>query len=133
MLKTSTSIERDIIELLRGSELLEELRGTLYRAGLRPADATSEDAVLHFLTGRDEQIQEGFVMLTLYVPHLPLSRPLPDYERIDLLQRLVLRWLPTTATSSYLITTDGTPAAIPAPGAPYHLITARLRYRRLST
>ena len=70
MKKTEIQIERDFYQLIKNSRLGAEIRGTVYRSEMRPADATCEDLIVKFLAGTDEQIQRGTVILNLYVPDI---------------------------------------------------------------
>ncbi len=58
-IKTEKQVERDFFTFIRESELGRGIRGTVYRPEMRPADADTEDLVVKFLAGLDEQIQSG--------------------------------------------------------------------------
>ena len=72
-IKTESAIERDFLQLLKDSSLASELRGRIYRDEMRPADAKTEDVVFKFIAGTDAQIQEGIVVVNIYVPDLKRS------------------------------------------------------------
>ena len=57
MEKTAKQIEKDVFRIMRNSELKNVIGGKFYRAGMRPKNAKTEDVVVKFLTGIDEQEQ----------------------------------------------------------------------------
>ena len=57
--KTETEIERDFYRLVKASPLAAAISGSLYRKGMRPRNAQTEDIVVTFLSG--EESQEHFV------------------------------------------------------------------------
>lgn len=68
MRKTGGEIEKDLYTLIKNSAVKTDITGSLYRQGMRPLNAKTEDAVVSFLAGIDGQIQEGILNLNLYVP-----------------------------------------------------------------
>lgn len=69
-MKTGQQIVTDMIALLRGTELPNEIGGDIYRAGTRPKDSTAEDCVVIFTTADADQFQEGVITLNIYVPDI---------------------------------------------------------------
>lgn len=65
--KTGAEIESDVYNIIKTSALKTAITGTLYRDGLRPLGAITEDIVVSFLTGIDDQIQSGVVNVNIYV------------------------------------------------------------------
>ena len=49
--KTENQIERDFFSFVKGSNLGKALLGGVYRSGMRPNDAKTEDLVIKFLAG----------------------------------------------------------------------------------
>ena len=70
MRKTASEIEDDVFALINASALKTAITGTIYREGMRPLNAKTEDAVISFLTGLDGQIQTGVVTLNIYTPDI---------------------------------------------------------------
>jgi len=70
MNKTGSEIEGDVFTIIKNSVLATALHGTIYREGMRPNGATSEDAIVTFITGLDSQIQTGALNLNIYVPDI---------------------------------------------------------------
>jgi len=67
MRKTGGEIEADVYAIIVASALKAAITGTIYKDGMRPINATSEDAVVSFMTGLDNQIQTGILNLNIYV------------------------------------------------------------------
>ena len=73
--KTEKRIERDFYEFVTKSELAKAVSGKVYRKGMRPPESDKEDIVVKFLSGVDEQVHSGIVVLNIYVPYISvLSR-----------------------------------------------------------
>ena len=68
MIKTEQQIERDFYSFIKESSLGKAIKGSIYRPDMRPADAKTEDLVVKFYTGIDEQIQSGTVIIDIYIP-----------------------------------------------------------------
>lgn len=134
MKKTEIQIERDFYQLIKNSALGAELRGTVYRSEMRPADATDEDLIVKFLAGTDEQIQRGVVILNLYVPDILYTdgRKVADKQRIGVLQERILEFVETCEDTDYWITADSTPYTDYNADIEQHLIIARLKFQRIS-
>lgn len=134
MKKTEIQIERDFYQLIKNSRLGAEIRGTVYRSEMRPADATGEDLIVKFLAGTDEQIQRGTVILNLYVPDINFKdgRKVADKKRIGVLQAMIIDFIETCDDTDYLIASDGTPYSTMNPDIEQHLIVARIKFQRIS-
>lgn len=129
MIKTQMEIEGDFYQMITDSELGKSLRGHLYRHGTRPANASSEDGVLAFLTGVDAQFQKGIVILNIYVPNIePRVR---DFGRIEELQGLVRDFVRFNA-SEYAIETEQTPFCEDIDDINQTCIVARLRFMHIA-
>ena len=131
MEKTAKQIEQDIFRIIKDSDLSIAITGEVYRSGMRPTGATSEDAVVKFLSGIDEQEQSGVVIVNVYVNDIPLYGELvEDVPRVDELESVVNEVLSSLDDTEYLLEKDGTPHSFPAKGIKQHFINVRLRYRR---
>lgn len=129
--KTETQIERDFYSMLKTSSLGTELKGSIYRDEMRPANAKTEDLVLKMIAGTDEQIQEGIIVCNIYVPDVLQKggKPVKDFDRIGKLQAKALELI--GCTSEYKIRTDGSPVTIAVDGIAQHMINLRLRFERI--
>ena len=134
MIKTEQQIERDFYSFIKDSSLGQAVKGGIYRAEMRPADATTEDLVIKFLSGTDEQVQTGVVVINLYVPDITSSdgRKVKDATRIAELEELILSFVDDNADTEYWLRTDGTPTSMYNEEISQHLIYARIKFNRIS-
>ena len=132
--KSSKKIERDIFRMLKNSDLSEAIGGKFYRDGMRPMDATGEDAVVKFLTGTDTQEQNGVVLLHVYVPDRDIygnGALVEDIGRVEALEDVIIEALDTINSTEYIIKRDGTPQSyVSQDYNGQHFINARISYRR---
>lgn len=78
MIKSELQIEQDIYNLLKG-ELKSMISGNVYKNGMRPIDAQTEDAVIAVSDASADQIQLGHVQINVYVPDI---NDMPDKARM---------------------------------------------------
>ncbi len=136
MEKTEKQIEKDVYRIIRDSELKAAVGGKVYRDGMRPKDAKTEDIVVKFLTGIDGQEQSGIVLVHIYVPDIKSpsgdGELVPNITRIDQLEDTVNTLLASLEDTEYLFEKDETPKSYPAEGIRQHFINVRLKYRRIT-
>ena len=134
MIKTETQIERDFYSFVKNSNLGKAIRGTVYRSEMRPTDATTEDLIVKFLAGLDEQVQTGVVIFNLYVPDIPYTdgRMVPDRKRIGELQELILSFVETAGGTEYWLSTDATPTTMRNEDIEQHFIYTRIKFNRIT-
>lgn len=134
-IKTEKQVERDFFTFIRESDLGRGIRGTVYRDGMRPANADTEDLVVKFLAGLDEQIQSGVVIINIYVPDKPYGtsgRKVEDMGRVEELEALVRDFVNDNPNTEYRMQTDGTPRSTEVENIEQHLIYARIKFNRLA-
>ena len=66
-------MERYIYRLMKASALAAVIDGDVYRHGMRPRDAKSEDIVVRLVSGNLGQHQQGEVEIIVYVPQLSVG------------------------------------------------------------
>lgn len=132
--KTPSQIERDFYALINASNLGRSIKGKVYRPGMRPANATSEDIVVKFLAGEDEQVQTGVVICNVYVPDIAGTdgRMVIDHERIATLEELAIDFVNGSSQTEYLLKTDGSMSTYYNEEIEQHLINVRIRFQRLN-
>lgn len=132
-MKTEMQIERDFFTFIKNN-IGENIRGGVYRSEMRPANATSEDAVVKFLAGIDAQVQTGIVLLHVYVPGItmPDGHNVADKIRIGEIEETIIDFVNNNDNTEYLIETDGTPYASFNNEIGQHLIVARLKFQRIT-
>lgn len=132
--KTEIEVERDFYSFIVNGSLGNAIRGSVYRPDMRPANATTEDLIVKFLAGLDEQIQTGVVILNLYVPDTKNQdgRLVRDAARIGILQKAIRSFVDDNDNTEYWMETDGTPTSMKNEEIGQWCITARIHFRRLS-
>lgn len=133
MIKTANDIERDFYQFVKNSELGNAIRGEVLRDGMREDNAKSEDLIVKFLAGLDEQVQTGIVLIHIYVPNKTISnRNVRDTARIGELERLVRDFVDTAGGVEYWLETDTTPKSIEVENINQWLVIARIKFKRLT-
>ena len=132
--KTEIEVERDFYSFIRNGSLGNAIRGEVYRPDMRPANAKTEDLIVKFLAGLDEQIQTGVVILNIYVPDTKNSdgRMVRDAARIGELEGAIRSFIDGNDETEYWMESDGTPTSIKYEEIGQWCITARIHFRRIS-
>ncbi|WP_337793650.1 hypothetical protein [Phocaeicola plebeius] len=133
--KTEKRIERDFFEFVSNSELAKNISGMVYRKGMRPVGSDKEDIVVKFLSGIDEQIQSGIIVLNIYVPDTTIrstGAKVEDIKRVEELEELALSFIEENDSTEYELSKDGTPKSLEAEGIEQHFIQVRIKYRRIT-
>lgn len=133
MSKTENQIERDFYSIANNT-LGKLIRGTVYRRGMRPDNAKTEDCIAKFLGGVDEQIQTGTVVLNIYVPFIAYQdgRRGEDLNRIGELEEHVKKAISEIDNTDYDISTETTPQSYKMDDIEQTIIAVRLRFQRLN-
>ena len=132
--KTEIEVERDFYSFIRNGSLGNAIRGEVYRPDMRPSNAKTEDLIVKFLAGLDEQIQTGVVILNIYVPDTKNSdgRMVRDAARIGELEGAIRDFINENDETEYWMESDGTPTSIKNEEIGQWCITARIHFRRIS-
>lgn len=133
--KTEKRIERDFFEFVSNSELAKNISGMVYRKGMRPVGSDKEDIVVKFLSGIDEQIQSGIIVLNIYVPDTTIrstGAKVEDIKRVEELEELALSFIEENDSTEYELSKDGTPKSLETEGIEQHFIQVRIKYRRIT-
>ena len=132
--KTEIEVERDFYSFIRNGSLGNAIRGEVYRPDMRPYNAKTEDLIVKFLAGLDEQIQTGVVILNIYVPDTKNSdgRMVRDAARIGELEGAIRSFIEGNDETEYWMESDGTPTSIKNEEIGQWCITARIHFRRIS-
>lgn len=133
--KTEKRIERDFYELVTKSELAKSISGKVYRKGMRPPESDKEDIVVKFLSGLDEQVQNGIVVLNIYVPDKPIlstGAKVEDIRRVEELEELAKSFIENNDSTEYDLSKDGTPKSLEAEGIEQHFISLRIKFKRVT-
>lgn len=134
MEKTEKQIEKDVFRIIRDSELKAVIGGVVYRDGMRPKNAKTEDIVVKFLTGIDGQEQSGIVLIHIYVPNIKSpsgdGELVPNITRIDQLEEIANNVLASLDDTEYLFEKESTPKSWPVEGIEQYFINVILKFRR---
>ena len=133
--KTEKRIERDFYEFVTKSELAKAVSGKVYRKGMRPPESYKEDIVVKFLSGVDEQVQSGIVVLNIYVPDISVrsrGAKVENIKRIDELEELAVSFIEGNDSNEYDLEKDGTPKSLEAEGIEQHFISVRIKFKRIT-
>lgn len=133
-IKTEIEVERDFYSFIKNGSLGNTIKGSVYRPDMRPANAKTEDLIVKFLAGLDEQIQTGVVILNIYVPDAKNTdgRMVRDAARIGVLQAAIRDFVDKNDETEYWMETDGTPTSMKNEEIGQWCVTARIHFRRIS-
>lgn len=133
-IKTEIEVERDFYSFIKNGSLGNTIKGSVYRHDMRPANAKTEDLIVKFLAGLDEQIQTGVVILNIYVPDAKNTdgRMVRDAARIGVLQAAIRDFVDKNDETEYWMETDGTPTSMKNEEIGQWCVTARIHFRRIS-
>jgi hypothetical protein len=134
MAKTGQQIENDVYGFLAESSLPSLINGTVYKYSKRPKDSHLEDAVVRFVSGFDNQIQSGTVVIDIYVPDFdPYNDGIfrKDDIRCEQLEAAASAWAEslTADKSDYLFRKTQTVYTEEKADIHQHFVTVKLRYR----
>lgn len=138
MIKTGRYIEDDIFQMVRESPLSSFVDGGVYKQGLRPFGSESEDIIVSFSAGSDGQTQAGMVAVNIYVKDINVGSQdgalLPDTSRLRAVEEKLAETIISIDEQSYEydITTESTVQSFEVPDLGQHVVTALLRYRRIT-
>lgn len=131
-IKTEKHIEKDIFRIIKASPINTMIGGTLYRKGMRPRNAKTEDAVVAFLSGLDGQFQTGVVLLNIYVPMTQnaSSDKITDISRVETLEAAVKDFFDECSEVNYLFELRETPYSEDLDEIEQTRINVRIHYTR---
>ena len=131
-IKTEKQIEKDIFRIIKASPINTMIGGTLYRKGMRPRNAKTEDAVVAFLSGLDGQFQIGVVLLNIYVPMTQnaSSDKITDISRVETLETAVKDFFDECSEVNYLFELRETPYSEDLDEIEQTRINVRIHYTR---
>lgn len=134
MTKSEKRIESDLFKLIVSSPLAKMVSGKVYRKGMRPEGATTEDIVVKFLAGAEGQIQSGVIVVNVYVPDIAsktLKRKVENTARVEQIEDAVIDFVSGCTDTEYLYELDETPYSLAVEGIDQHVIYSRIHYQRV--
>lgn len=91
MIKTGSQVATDFFHFVKGSPLAGMVGGSVYKGPTRPLNQVAEDIVVRFLAGTDAQIQNGVVIVNVFVPNLRNGSP--NLGRCEEIETAAAEWL----------------------------------------
>lgn len=138
MIYTGNEIVNLVYGLLNSeySQLKGFIGGLLYKRGTRPANSTAEDAVIGFLSGTAEQVQQGFIVLNVYVPNIKTKGGyamcnISRCQAVEALLTTIPDWL--TQRCDVRFETSDMICTIEEPELGQHFVSLKMRFKVLST
>jgi hypothetical protein len=137
MTRTGQQIENDIYGLLKNSPMKSFISGEVYKYGMRPRDSKVEDAVVKFVTGLDDEIQTGVVVVNIYVPDIDAFQNGVMVRNISRCTEIEVRaneWVKslTAGTTDYLFSLAQTIYTEEEPEINQHFVTVRIKFSLLT-
>lgn len=134
-IKTETQIEKDFYRFVKSSPIASAIGGQVLRDGMRARNARTEDAVVVFNSGFDGQIQDGVVVLNVFVPKKVFGKdtePVKDIARVDALEQIIRDWLDSWNDSEYLLPQNRRPTiqSLEDPQTNETYIHTRIKFKR---
>ncbi len=137
-MKTAKQIQEDVIDLLRGSTLREQVTGGVYSGGLRPRDSRLEDIEVIFTLGNPGQVESGVVTINVFCPDvtegdgLTPGAKVENARRTREIERLLAEWVETLTPATaggYLFTQANTILTLPEEETDQHFTSVKLKFR----
>jgi hypothetical protein len=136
--KTAKEIQGDFYKALKGSSIDEAITGTIYRAGMRPANSTKEDLVIIYTAGENGRMQTGVLTLHVFVPDITPFADNLYYEnaaRTAEVERIMQNWYNANRTiqnsdgTHYHITLYNTITTEEDTDINQHFVVMQIQYR----
>jgi len=130
-MKTGQEVENDVYELFKGGSIASVLTGGVYKFGMRPKDSSLEDAVVKFVTGFDDQIQTGTVVVNIYVPDIDYGNGVlvRDISRCTEIEIAAHKWVKSLTVSDYYFSLAQTIYTEEESEIKQHFVTVRIRFK----
>lgn len=133
MIKSESDIERDFYKYVSSSRLGKEIKGSVYRDGMRPDNSSNEDAIVAFLAGVDGQTQTGEVIVNVYVPDKAYKGKLVKaYDRIAKLEGMIPDLVQNCKGVDYFVETSTTSKVHAVEDIHQHCLSIRLQFKCLT-
>lgn len=130
MKKTGGEVESDVFAILKASTLNTTIKGSIYKEGMRPVGANTEDAVVSFVAGLDGQIQTGVVIVNIYVPKIDNGSKVrvKDIPRCNALEKAGNTFVQSLKPSCYKFSLGQMIKSFPVEGIEQHFVNIKLKF-----
>lgn len=132
MKKTGLQFEEDFYKKVKG---VLPITGNYYRPDTRPPEnvAKSEDCLVIFKTGIDDDIQKGYITINVYVPDTPFDgRKVKDIGRCGVIEESLNQFAESVRLYGYMIEREGTIKTFQVFETDEHFVHLELKYNYLS-
>lgn len=134
MIKTGSQVEHDFFVAIKSS-IKAIITGEVYNSTGRTTDSKQEDAVVNFLTGKDGQIQEGVVIVNVFIPDIfpdgQKGRPVKNTKRCREIESEIARIIDTANLPEYHISRSDMIQSFKHIERPEHFVSARIYFKRI--
>lgn len=132
MRKTGSEIEKDVLLMVNGSQLVNAINGAVYVDGTRPASSTKEDIVVSFQSGKEESVQTGDLEINIYVPDSGNTTDgyLKNASRCLVLEQLAMTMINSIVSVEYSIYLAETINSVKVPEVNQHFVNVKLKFKR---
>lgn len=131
MIKSELQIEQDVYDLLK-DDLKSLIGGDVYKNGMRPIDAQTEDAVIAVSDASADQIQLGHVQINVYVPNIDGK---PDKGRMTELSEwheMLCELMNTLTTDEYRFYPIRAARPFEVPEINQHFVNFEIEFERIT-
>lgn len=137
MIYTQNDIVSYLYTNLKDSDLVKKvIGGKLYKRGTRKPDSQAEDAVIGFIAGTADQVQQGDVVLNVYVQDLKTKDGFfyCDITRCATIEKELVA-IPDmlTAKGDIKFETNGMICTLEEPEIKQHFVSLKMRFKVLTT
>ena len=133
MYRTAGEIEADVFAMLTDSALKDVIGGGIYRSGMRPLDAKTEDAVVVFLAGDAEQVQTGKINVNVYVPDINIGNRgvwVKNTARCTQIEGILRDWTEAMAHAGrYWFAAESAVKTFEAADIKQHFVNLKLKFK----
>jgi len=132
MKKTGFQFEQDFFNAVKNTL---DIKGNYYRSGVRPLGNVekSEDCIVIFKAGIDDDIQVGYITINVYVPDITFNgSKIKDLSRCSAIEASLNQFAETVRIEGYMIEREGTINTFEVIDTNEHFVHLELKYNYLS-
>lgn len=132
MRKTGSEIEKDMLLMIKESQVVGAINGAVYVDGTRTKNSSKEDIVISFLVGTEESVQTGDMEINIYVPDTGNETEgyLKNASRCLVLEQLALIMVNSIESVEYSIFLSETISSVKVPEVNQHFVNVKLKFKR---
>jgi hypothetical protein len=134
MKKTGGNIETDIYNLLSSGLKTICSTGNVYKSEGRGKNATTEDAVVIFMGGLDDQVQEGIVTVNIFINDIDngTGTKVKDAGTCRSVESSLLSLIDSATTTEYELTRKSIIQTFAVEEIDQHFVNAKIQFKRIT-